>query len=153
MSASSLVRNNHRWTRLLTQQSSFTVYRLPTKENKLPGSWCFPLVPFSVYTHIYTENGTNGKRNVYIYGSLPFPLVCCKQKTKRQIIHMPPFQTENGIPGDFSKSVYRLLILQTEVCGLSVCWRRNKRKLSVCKETKRTCPIYGNNILKFTSQE
>jgi hypothetical protein len=38
----------------------------------------------------------------------------------------------------------RLLIMQTEVCCLSVCWWRNKRKLSVYKQakrTKRTC--YG----------
>ncbi len=38
---------------------------------------------------------------------------------------------------------YCLLILQTEVCCLSVCLRRNKWKLSVCKRTKqteRTCP-------------
>jgi hypothetical protein len=36
-----------------------------------------------------------------------------------------------------------MLILQTEVCHLSVCWQRNKQKLSVCKQTKRTkrtCP-------------
>jgi hypothetical protein len=50
---------------------------------------------------------------------------------------MPPFQTENGSPGDFPWSIYRLLIVQTEVCRLSVCWRRNKQKVSVCKKTKR----------------
>jgi hypothetical protein len=34
-------------------------------------------------------------------------------------------------------------IMQREVCHLSVCWRRNKRELSVYKRTKRTeltCP-------------
>jgi hypothetical protein len=28
----------HRWAGLLTQQTSITVYRLPTKQNKLPFS-------------------------------------------------------------------------------------------------------------------
>jgi hypothetical protein len=30
-------------------------------------------------------------------------------------------QTENESPGDFPQSVYRLLIVQTKVCRLSVC--------------------------------
>jgi hypothetical protein len=33
-----LVTKRHRWARLLEQQSPTTVYRLPTKENKLPFS-------------------------------------------------------------------------------------------------------------------
>jgi hypothetical protein len=33
---------------------------------------------------------------------------------------MLPFQTEIESPGHFPKSVYRLLIVQTEVCRLSV---------------------------------
>ncbi len=45
---------------------------------------------------------------------------------------------ENGSLGDFPSSVYRLLIMQTEVCCLSICLRRNKRKLSVFKWTKQT---------------
>jgi hypothetical protein len=49
-------------------------------------------------------------------------------------------QAENSSPGDFPLSVYRLLIVQTKVRRSSVCWRRNKRKLSVCKRTERTCP-------------
>ncbi len=28
--------------------------------------------------------------------------------------------------------------MQTEYCHLSVCWRRNKQKLSICKQTRRT---------------
>ncbi len=45
----------------------------------------------------------------------------------------------------FHQNVYRLLIVHSEVCRLSVCWPRNKRELSVCKRTKwskqptRTC--------------
>ncbi len=51
---------------------------------------------------------------------------------------MLPFQTEkNGKPRRFSFIRYRLLIVQTEVCRLSVCLRRNKQKLSVCKRTNR----------------
>jgi hypothetical protein len=43
--------------------------------------------------------------------------------------------------------------MQTEVCRLSVWWRRNKRKLSVCKrnkQTKRTCPsmVTGMYVLR-----
>ncbi len=49
-------------------------------------------------------------------------------------------KTGNGHPGNFSYSVYRLLVVKTEVCRLSVNWLRNKRKLSICKRTRRTCP-------------
>ncbi len=51
---------------------------------------------------------------------------------------MVPFQMENGSPGDFPQSVYRLLIVQTEVCRLSDWFPRNKRNFSVCKGTKQT---------------
>jgi hypothetical protein len=47
-------------------------------------------------------------------------------------------EMENGSPRDFPKFVYHLLIVQTEVCRLSICWRRYKRKLTVCKQTKQT---------------
>ncbi len=52
-----------------------------------------------------------------------------------------PFRTKNGKRslGNFPQSVYRLLIVQLELCLLSICWW-NKRKLPVCKQTKRTCP-------------
>ncbi len=53
---------------------------------------------------------------------------------------MLSFQKENGGPGNFPLSVYRLFTMQTEGCLLSVCLQRSKRKLSVCKRTKRTCP-------------
>jgi hypothetical protein len=36
-------------------------------------------------------------------------------------IYMLPFQTENGSPGTVLESVFRLLIVQTEVDCLSVC--------------------------------
>ncbi len=49
-------------------------------------------------------------------------------------------RTANGSPGYFPKFVYRLLFMQMEVCRLSICWQRNKWKLSICKRTKRTCP-------------
>jgi hypothetical protein len=62
-------------------------------------------------------------------------------------------KTKNRIPCDFSWSVYCLLIVQREFCCLSVCWRRNKRKLSVCNGTKRirrsewTCP--STSVYRF----
>ncbi len=70
-------------------------------------------------------------------------------------------QTENGNPGDFPVSIYRLLIVQMEVCRLSLCLQRNKLKLSVCKRTKWTkwsclsmdseAPTHymGRNLLRF----
>jgi hypothetical protein len=63
-------------------------------------------------------------------------------------------QIENGRPDDFLWSVYRLLILQMEVCRLSV-YRRSKGKLTICKRTKRTCQsksVYALtvNVLNFS---
>jgi hypothetical protein len=52
-------------------------------------------------------------------------------------------KTEKRKPRRFFLIIYRLLIVQTEICRLSVCLWRNKGKLSVCKRpkrTKRTCP-------------
>ncbi len=57
---------------------------------------------------------------IYLYISIYRYLYIC--------LYMLPFQTENGSPDDFPKSVYHLLIVQ--------------RKLSVCKRTKRNLPIY-----------
>jgi hypothetical protein len=56
-------------------------------------------------------------------------------------------ETENGGPCDFPLSVYSLLIVQTEVCRLSVYWRRNKQSLSVCKCTDQTCPSMWIGLL------
>jgi hypothetical protein len=44
-------------------------------------------------------------------------------------------QKSNGkrMPRRFSL----ILVVQTEVCRLSVCWRRNKQKLAVCNRTYR----------------
>jgi hypothetical protein len=74
------------------------------------GHYRFPLVSFCVYIYI-----------MFMY------------------IYILPFQMEYRSPADFPSSVFRLLIMQTEVCRLSVCWRRNKRKLSICEQTKWTC--------------
>ncbi len=72
------------------------------------------------------------------------------------------FQMENGSLSDFKKSIYYLLIVQTEVCPLSTYLRSNKQKLSVCKwtkqtkqtkqtkRTKRTYPSMAINIHKET---
>ncbi len=77
-----------------------------------------------VYKYIYIYIYIYIFINIYIY------TVCCQFKQK----------TENGSPVAFPWSVFRLFIEQTEVCLLPVCLRRNKRKLFVCKRTKRTCP-------------
>ncbi len=58
--------NTHRWARGLKQQMLFTVYLLPTKENKLP---------FSVSRYICIEMAA------YIY----------KRKTEAQAIFLYPF--------------------------------------------------------------
>jgi hypothetical protein len=52
-------------------------------------------------------------------------------------IYMLPFQTENGSPGDFSLSVYRLLIVQSEVLYVV--------RLFVDEETNRSYP-FANEI-------
>jgi hypothetical protein len=161
----------HRWARLLRQQTSITVYRLPTKKNKLPFSVSVgskqtevfrfrfrlpiaadkPKLTFSITSdfRIYTQNGTNlhmyGKRNyrktatsvcllktvtenfiyIYIY-MLSFYEITEneKRKTEDQAIFPIPFTVYSSCKRKF--------------CCLSVFWRRSKRKLSVCKLTKRT---------------
>ncbi len=97
--------------------------------------------------------------------SLPFPFPICSKQMEVAVVRYPfcayinilrwlhicfkiyiyiyiyilPFQMENGSPGNNSLIHLlsaHLLIMQIEVCHLSVCWWRNKRKLSVCKRTK-----------------
>ncbi len=54
-------------------------------------------------------------------------------------------KTENRSLCGFPLFVYHLLIIQTKVCHVSVCWRRNKWKSSICKwikwtkQTKQAC--------------
>ncbi len=64
-----------------------------------------------MYVHIYIY--------VYIYAAVSNG----KQKTKAQAILL---------------NLYRLLIVQTKICRLSVCLRRNKQKIPFCNQTKRT---------------
>ncbi len=73
---------------------------------------------------------------------LPFLLVSFSVYTVYMYIFFK-WKMENRSLVDFPESVYCLLIVQTEVCYFSVCWQRNKGKLSVCKWTKwtkQTCP-------------
>jgi hypothetical protein len=63
------------------------------------------------YIHIHAEN--------YIYDAVSNR----KRKLEAQAIFL---------------NINCLFIVQTEVCCLSVCWRRNKCKLPICKLTKRT---------------
>jgi hypothetical protein len=113
-----------------------TAYRLPTKEKNLPlfifcvteNQQKFAVSVFRLqqtnrscrFPYIQKENGLGFRfpfetpaytyihRYIYIY---------------LYYIHMLQFKwkTENGSPGDFPQSLYHWLIVQTEVCHLSVC--------------------------------
>jgi hypothetical protein len=89
------------------------------------GSYCFLLVLFSLYIYLLKQHHfciriyTHIYMYVYIYAAI--------SNRKRK-------------PRQFSLIRLPLLIGQTEVCRMSLCWPKNKWKLSVCKQTKRTCP-------------
>jgi hypothetical protein len=78
----------------------------------------FPLVPFSVCGIPETLKHGHGDKWTWGLGDMENGVI--ETRTWRH-------QTEYRSPGDFPYSVYRLLIVQTEVCHLSVCWWRNKR--------------------------
>ncbi len=87
---------------------------------------------------LFTENG---ELYIYIY------MLSFYEKIYRKIRR----------PGSFPWSVYHLLILQTVVCRLSTCWRRNKRKLPIYKRNKwnkQTCPsmLKSNKLSKQPRQ-
>jgi hypothetical protein len=143
------------------------VFRSQTNKNKLSFSvsvcskptevWPFPFFVCSKRTEIAISVSSVFR----IYKSIfHFPYICMYSIFHLYVFHFPytsiytymlPFQieygtyiyiyTENGSPGDFPLSVYRLLIVQTEVCRLSFCWRRNKRKLSVFKLAFPSMPV------------
>ncbi len=125
---------------ILKQQSSITGYRLPSKVNKLPISIsiCSKKRKFAVFNFGFQQ--TNG--------SCRFPVVLFSftEFRKHRDMDMEIWTwrhgifknlTENRSSGDSPSSIYRWLSLSTG-------WRRNKRKLSICKRTKqtkrRTCP-------------
>ncbi len=74
-------------------------------------------------------------------GCFCFPCTVYTQKTELHIIYMYSY-----------KYVYICTAVSNGVCRLSVCWRRSKRKLSVCKrtiqtkQTKRTYPSMPTHI-------
>jgi hypothetical protein len=70
---------NHRWEHLLTQQPSITIYRLPTKENKLP----FSVSSVSIHIYIYTYTYIC----LYLYTAVSHG----KQKTEAQVFCLNPF--------------------------------------------------------------
>jgi hypothetical protein len=137
---------------------SITIYRLPAKESKLLCSVfrlqnkrkfavsvfrlqqinrrCpFPLVPFSVYKYIYWNSSI--RIDIYIDISMYLYIYPYLHINIYILIYIA-VNTKNGSPSNFPQSVYCLLNVQTEVCPLSVCLRRNKWKFSVCKQTNRT---------------
>jgi hypothetical protein len=123
-------------------ETANVIYHLSSadKENKLPFSIsvCSKQmeVPISVSSafHVYTENGVI-YINTYICEYIYIYIYChFKRKTEGR--------------GFFLNSL--------NACSLSVCWRRNKRKLSVCKQTKRTkgtCPSIPRYKWKCGSED
>ncbi len=92
-----------RWARLLKQQTSITVYRLPTKENKLPFS-VFVSSAFCIYRILYIlKRQHTYNKQIYIYRELMYIhmyiylyfylYICCH------------FQRENGSQGNFPQSI------------------------------------------------
>jgi hypothetical protein len=124
---------------LLKKQSSIAVYRLPTKKNKLLFSVSVCSKQIEVYCFRFPFAANKRK--------LPFSL----SFVFRIGIYMLPFKltvyiyaaVSNGKrkPNRFSLVRLSLLIVQTELSNLSVCCRRTKRKLSICK---RICPSIHN---------
>ncbi len=158
---------------LLKQQLSITVYPLPTKENKLSFSvsvcskqtevfhFHFPL---SKQTEVCHFHFLLSKQTEFCHFRFPFAankwklpfslslsIYICIFLLKQQ--HVSIYTTiSNGKrkPRQFF-SFYRLLIVQIKVCHLSICWWRNKRKLSVCLRNKRACPsmLYVKRNMPF----
>jgi hypothetical protein len=125
----------HRWAHLLKQQSSITFYRLPTKENKLSFSVC-----------IFRLQQTNGNCRFLLY---PRHVCVCLCVWGCLCVCVSVMGNPKGKPRQFSLFIYLLLIMLTEGCSLSDCWWRNKRKLFVCKQTKRTCPSMLEGLLNL----
>ncbi len=132
---------------------SITVYRLPTKENKISvfslqktnRSCCFPYlyIPWNcnicidIYIHIYIQIYIN--LFIYLFKYLYYIYLYISINLSISI-YMLPFQMENKKrkPRRFSLICLPFAHRKMEVCRLSMCLRRNKWKLSVCKRTKWT---------------
>ncbi len=106
-----------------------SVFRL----HKTNGSCPFPLVPFSVcgipetWRHGDNETRRQGDKEKWRHGDTERrrhgdteTQRCGDTETWRHVTNVN-YQTENGSPSDFHQSIYRLLIVQTEVCRLPVC--------------------------------
>jgi hypothetical protein len=84
----------NRWACLLKQQSSITIYRLPTKENKLPLSvssifriYIYIYLYVCVYIYIHIEKYKIYRLYIHIYTVISNG----KQKTEAQAIFLYPF--------------------------------------------------------------
>ncbi len=171
---------NHRWAILLKQQSSITVFRLLTKENKLLFFVCskqmevcrfrFPFptnkqkLPFSISSVFRLQNSGNmetwtwrhrdgdtetwrhrhgdmehGEMETWRHGDVETWRHGDMEPWIWIYLHGDK-ETLNGECKMESQAIFltHVLTVQTEVCRLSLCWRRNKQKLSICKWTKRT---------------
>ncbi len=130
-----------RWAHL-KQESLITVYRLPTKENKLPFSvsvgskqmevvvfcqFCFP------YIYIHNKNGPICTC-IYMHICIHIYMYFC--------IYMHIYMYV---------CIYMLFIRLPFAHGANRslsfvhCGQKNKQKLSICKRTKRSCPSTVKN--------
>ncbi len=94
------------------------VYCLLTRENKLPfsASFCSKQTDVCCFHFPFASN-----KQKLQFPSVPFQDIY--KENERIYIYMLPFHMENGKkkPRHFSLIHYCLLIVQTEVCRLSVC--------------------------------
>jgi cellulose synthase/poly-beta-1,6-N-acetylglucosamine synthase-like glycosyltransferase len=70
----------HRWARLLRQQTSITVYRLPTKKNKLPFFAFIIISIIYIYRYIYIYIHIYIFLFVNIYFYIYCIYICCHFK-------------------------------------------------------------------------
>jgi hypothetical protein len=92
----------HRWARLLTQQTSITVYRLPTKEKNFRFPYAENKRKFAdsvsrIYTYVYLMK----RRQIYRYidkdiDTYIYCIYLYLYINSYTYIYMPPFQAENG---------------------------------------------------------
>jgi hypothetical protein len=119
---------HHRRAHLRKKPSSITFYRLPTKENECP----FSVFQFAGNNLLFLFSVCRKQIEVAIFYQFFYPFEefeisrhghgdMERWRWRHGDIETWRHQMENGSLGDFPSSVYRLLIVQTEVCCLSVC--------------------------------
>ncbi len=130
------LRINHRWARLLKQQSSITF--IVCRQRKTNFSFLFAANTNGschlLFLYMFKQQHIQKtQHHIYICIWTYAAILNRKWKTEAQVIFLNPF--------------YRLLIMQAEVCCFSVCSPGNKRKLSICKWLN--LPIYDIIIFRY----